>query len=201
MNIFIIGVFVILLISATFFIKNNQKSSVSTPLPIISTLSPTSTIETDLESIGNIYRDQNDRFTFVYPKDYILDTQDPLHTRIYKRAETQRSQSEISDGALMVFESIELQGKSLENWVDARIRESVIDEASEITAAKKPVIQNGFSGFHYAIRSLGTSQNIILQKNSYSNYALMITYIVSDPEQRGYQKEVDAILSSLMLIM
>lgn len=199
MNKLVIGAVVILLfVSAVFFVKNNQKNTLSTPVPITPSVSPTST--TDVELIGNIYRDPNDRFTFVYPDDYTLDTQDPLHTRIYKVGETQRPQSEMSDGALMVFESIELQGESLESWVDARIQESIQDGTSEISEAKKPVTQNGFPGFYYAIRGLGTSQNTILQKNSDSQFALMITYAISDPQQREYQQEIDEILRSVELI-
>jgi hypothetical protein len=183
-----------------FIMLNNQKGSVPTQTPPTPKASPTNKAQIDLGSSGSSYRDQNNIFTVLYPNDYVLDTQDPLHIRIYKRGDTQRPQSEMSDGVLMVFESIELKGTSLEYWVDTHIQQATADGTSEIIEPKKPITQNGYLGFHYAIRGLGISQNIILQKNRDSNFAVMITYSVSDPKQVGYQKDVDAALSSLTIL-
>lgn len=192
---------VILTLGAGLFILINQKQPISTPSPTALNEFPVTTVQTDMqmEPGSNSYSDQDGIFTVVYPPDYTLDTQDPLHIRIYKRGESQRPQSEMSDGALMVFEPIKLLGITLETWVDSRIQESTNDGTSEITEGKKTITQNGYPGFYYAIRGLGTSQNLILQKGINSDYAVMITYAISDPEQRGYQKEVDAVLTSLRL--
>jgi hypothetical protein len=100
----------------------------------------------------------------------------------------------------MVFETVELKGVTLEKWVDTRISESTADGTSEITEAKKMVTQNGYPGFYYAIRGLGISQNLILQKDLNSDNAVVITYAISDPEQKGYQSELDAVLKSLRLL-
>lgn len=193
----IIPVIIILILTgAGFFIFKNQNQIAPTPSPSASP-SSTTTSGIDLGSGGSSYSDKNNIFTLLYPNDYIIDTDDPLHIRIFKRAPTQRPQSEISDGALMVLESIDLKGSSLESWVDERIKQSIADGTSEITEAKKSVTQNGYPGFHYAIRGLGISQNLILQKDKNSKYGVMITYFVSDPKNIGYQKEIDAILASL----
>jgi hypothetical protein len=201
MNKLKLGILALILIgSAGFFILTSQKETIPTPSPVPPSLSPTASAQLDLGRGGNSYRDPNNIFTFLYPNDYTLDTQDPLHIRIYKRGETQRPQSEMSNGALLVFEPIKLPDTSLETWVDTRIRQSTADGTSEITEAKKSITQNGYPGFYYAIRGLGISQNLILQKDKNSDYAVMITYAVSDPKERGYQKEVDAVLSSLTFI-
>jgi hypothetical protein len=182
-----------------FFLKQT-KENVSTASPLSASTAPTSSPLSDLGSGGSSYLDQKGVYNFLYPNDYTLDTADPLHIRIYKRGETQRPQSEMSDGALMVFETVELKGVTLEKWVDTRISESTADGTSEITEAKKMVTQNGYPGFYYAIRGLGISQNLILQKDLNSDNAVVITYAISDPEQKGYQSELDAVLKSLRLL-
>jgi hypothetical protein len=182
-----------------FFMKQ-PKENVPATSPLAASTSPTSSPLSDLGSGGSSYLDQKGIYNFLYPNDYTLDTEDPLHIRIYKRGETQRPQSEMSDGALMVFETVELKGATLEKWVDTRISESTADGTSEITEAKKTVTQNGYPGFYYAVRGLGTSQNLILQKDINSDNAVVITYAISDPEQKGYQAEVDEVLKSLSLL-
>ena len=106
--------------AALFIVFNRLSSSTSSISPTPSRgIPPTSPSRINLEAGGSSYLDGKGVYSILYPNDYVLDTQDPIHIRIYKRGETQRPQSEMSDGALMVFESIELQGKSLETWVDA----------------------------------------------------------------------------------
>lgn len=194
---------IVLVAGVSIVLLKNQNNTASTPTEVPSfttvTTSPSTTAQVESQSGMNSFGDQNNIFTFNYPDSYTLDTQDPQHIRIYKRGEMQRPQSEMSDGALLVFEPIDLKGASLESWVDARIEQSTADGTSEITEEKRSITQNGYAGFYYGIRGLGTSQNIILQKDADSNYAVMITYAISDPEQRGYQKEVDAVISSLTL--
>lgn len=60
-------------------------------------------------------------------------------------------------------------------------------------------MHNGYPGFQYTLRGLGTSQNIVLQKATNSTHALLITFAISDPNQKGYQDEVDSILQSITL--
>lgn len=186
--------------TAGFFFLQNQRNDVTPSLSATPTISILTVVPTNMISEGESYQDPNNVYTFSYPKDYTLDTQDPLHIRIYKRGQTQRPQSEMSDGALMVFENIDLKGKSLESWVDANIQQSTSDGTSEIIEEKTSIHQNGYPGFYYAIRGLGTSQNIILQKDSNSSNAVIITYAVSDPQEKGYQNEIDNILSSFRFI-
>jgi hypothetical protein len=181
--------------------KKANPSSSSAPSPSFpQRISPTNTSPIDLGAGGNSYLDEKGVFSILYPNDYVLDSQDPQHIRIYKRGVTQRPQSEMSDGVLIVFESVDLQGISLEAWVDTRIKESTADGTSEIIKAKKPVVYNTYPGFHYVLRGLGTSQQIALQKDVHSKNAMLITYSVSDPEHKGYQKEVEGVLSALKLL-
>ncbi len=183
--------------------KERSNSSTARVTPVTSiAVSPTytPTPQKDLGSSGSSYLDSKGVYSVLYPNDYVLDAQDLDHVRIYKTGNTERPQSEMSDGALVVFESVDLQGKSLEVLVDTRIKEATADGTSEIIDAKKAIVMNTYTGFRYTLRGLGISQNIILQKDVSSPYALVITYAVSDPEKKGYQQEVDAVLSTLKLV-
>lgn len=151
------------------------------------------------ESASNTYRHTDGVYSFAYPDDYTLDTQDPTYIRIYKQGEQQRPQSEMSDGVLVVFESVDLAGQTLDQVVDARIQQSTADGTSRLVQPKQAVVINGFPGFSYAIEGLGTANYIVLQKNAESDSAVSITYLVADPQQLGYQAELDAILSTVEL--
>src|SRR5688572_7943238 len=111
MNKFVIGVLIIAILGSVglFAFLNSRTTPPSqppspSPSPVLSeTISPTNTSVMDLEVGGSSYTDEKGIFSFLYPNDYVLDTQDPNHIRIYKRNDTQRPQSEMSDGALIVF--------------------------------------------------------------------------------------------------
>lgn len=210
MNKTLLGILVIILIiGAGVYIFSYQKKAPS-PLISPSSVTPTSSQIPDISATppspmdlgagGSSYLDTKGVFSILYPNDYILDTSDPIHIRIYKRGETQRPQSEMSDGALVVFETIDLNGTSLEAFVDSRINEATADGTSEIIESKKAIMHNSYPGFSYSIRGLGESNNLVLQKDKNSSSAVFITYSVSDPEGRGYQKEIDAALASIKLL-
>jgi hypothetical protein len=193
-------------ISGYMFLSQRKTSiSIDNISPTPNTIQPSPSFseekeKNDLQSGGSSYLDTAGIFSFLYPNDYTLDTQDPKHIRIYKKGDTQRPQSEMSDGALLVFEPVTLQGKSLETFVDTRIKESTADGTSEIIEAKKTITHTTYPGFSYSLQGLGTSQNLVLQKDKNSPNAVVITYSISDPQNKGYQKEVDAVLASIKLL-
>lgn len=177
--------------------KTSTSQQPTTPSPLTPSNDPS---QIDLGAGGSSYLDKDGIFSILYPNDFTLDTQDIKHIRIYKRGVTQRPQSEMSDGVLIVFETIDLQNETLGDWVTSRINESTADGTLEVIEPKKSIIQNGYPGFSYALRGLGISKNVVLQKDDKSNHAVVITYSVSDPEQNGYQNEVNKVLSSLKLL-
>lgn len=146
------------------------------------------------------YLDPNGVFSFTYPEDFTLDTQDPVHPRVFKQGEQQRPQSEMSDGALVVFEVADLGEQTLEEFVDARIKQSTADGTSEVTKEKEATTVNDFAGFTYATRGLGESTNYIIRKDPNSQNALIISTLVADPENSGYQAQVDGILNSVEVL-
>lgn len=161
-------------------------------------LEPTPTTP-DFGRGGSSYADPGGLFSVLYPNEYVFDDSDPKHARIYYRAETNRAQGEITDGVLVVFEAVPLQGKSLEEAVDARISDATADGSTEVTQPKRATLVNGYPGFSYEIGGFGAATTIVLRKDTQAETALAITYVVADPENRGYQRQVDAMLQTLQL--
>jgi len=195
---------VIALLAGDYLLISYRK--IYSPTAVISTPAPTpmiisnTTDNSDLKTGGSSYLDPQGLYSFLYPNDYVLDTKDRKHIRIYKRVETQRPQSEMSDGILMVFESIDLNSQSLSQWVDSFIKESTMDGTNEMIEPKKSIVLNNFPGFTYELRGLGTTTYVVLQKNTQSFSAVMIAYAISDPEGKNYKVELDAILSTFQIL-
>lgn len=150
---------------------------------------------------GSSYLDPEGLYSFLYPKDATLDSQENgKYIRIIKRGPSQRPQSEMSDGILVVFESINLEDQTLSQFIDARIQESTVNGVSELTSAKQSLTINNYQGFQYTLRGLGESTYFVVQKDAQSTHAVSITALVVDPEQRGYQRQVDAMFATLQLL-
>lgn len=202
-----LALLVVAILAASVYLYTNKRSNVSDapsmPSDSIMTedepmVTPNSAVDS-LRVGGSSYSDPAGLYTLLYPNDYQLDTSDPAHPRIFKSGPSQRPQSEMSDGALVVFESVDLTGKTLEQVVDERIQALESNGVSEISSPKKAIVLNGYSGFTYEERGLGSATNIFIQKDPTSTEALLITYLVADPEGKNYQQEVDALLSTIEL--
>jgi hypothetical protein len=184
-------------------------SQYTNPVPVPSTGAPPITESTgatgsslldSLKQGGSTFTDPAGVFTFLYPNDWKLDAQgEGRYIRIYKAGATQQGQTEMYDGRIMVFESINLQGQALDKWVDAYIKTSTSGGTAELTRAKEAVTVNGYPGFRFTIRGLGEAEYLVLQTTPASTFAVMITTSINDPEQKGYQREVDTIISTVDL--
>lgn len=167
--------------------------------PALATPTPRPEVEALLRG-GSSLSDPEGLYSILYPNTYVVDTSDPLHPRIFKHGATQRGQTEMYDGVIMVFESIDLVDVTLEEWVDRRIREASGDGVSTLIKEKTPITLNTYPGFTYQMRGLGEFTSIVVQKNLQSTQALLITYMVADPENVGFQRDVDATLATLQLL-
>jgi hypothetical protein len=173
----------------------------SSPSNSPSTLSPDSKMVNDLQMGGSSYSDPQGVYQFLYPSEYKIDSENNgQHTRIYKTGPTQRGQTEMYDGVIIVFESHNLNGKSLEILVDENIKTSTADGTSELTSPKQNITINSQQGFTYKMRGLGEATYFAIQKDKNSDYALVVTTSISDPTNVGFQKEVDALLSTIRML-
>jgi hypothetical protein len=185
-----------------------ESNATATPTPQMATSSPGENItfepqtQSDTLAIGgSSYRDPKGVFVFLYPNEYSLDSQNNgQYTRIFKRGEMQRPQSEMSDGVMMVFESIDLGNQTLGEWIDATIKTATADGTSQVTSPKQTIVVNDYAGFTYTLRGLGESKYVVLQGDPNSSSAVSVVALVADPQQKGYQAEVDAIMSTLQIL-
>lgn len=195
-----------------YFIVKQTPSVISTPVvtPTITTNTTVTVTPTpqatskgvaDLRQGGSSYSDKQGVFVFLYPNDYTLDEQNNgKQVRIYKQGPTQKGQTEMYDGVIIVFETIDLKNATLEEWVDASIQSSTADSSFEVTSPKRSTTLNGYPGFTYAIRGLGESTYLVVQKDTSSRYAVSITSLVADPANQGFQSQMNDILSTVELL-
>lgn len=204
----IVIIFVLILIGGLFYFLLTGESSTSTRNNITPTTAqeqnlPTPTMteeENALRAGGSSFTDPANTFTLLYPSEYRLDTQGEGRYRITKIGATQRGQTEIYDGVVIHFETVTLdRDQTLESWVDERIKNASADGTSSVIEPKETTTLNGYQGFKYTLRGLGTFEEIVIQKDTSSQNAVVITQLVADPENIGYQKEVTTILSTLEL--
>lgn len=194
-------IFILILIGVGGYFLLNPKPKTAPSQENTTSTTPAPTIDNnDLMQGGSSYSDVNGLYTFLYPSDYKLDIADPVHIRIYKYGATQTGQTEMYDGVLIVFEDINLGNKSLSQWVDDNIKTTTADGTLKIIEPKKSITINNYPGFTYSTQGLGEAKYYVLQKDSSSKNAVVITTAVMDPKNVGFQKEVDKTLSTLQLL-
>lgn len=198
--ILLITLAIITLIAGFIYFQSNQNNQQN--LTVVPTLTPSSsTAPSELLQGGSSYSDPNGVFTFLYPNNYQIDGQNNGQmTRVFKLGPTQQGQTEMYDGVIVHFERVDLGGKSLSDWVDDRIAQSIADGTSQVVTPKAPATLNNYPGFSYELRGLGTFENQVFQKDTNSNNAVLITTLVADPGNLGFQQEVNEILSTLQIL-
>jgi multidrug resistance efflux pump len=209
-NTLIVVVIVIIAIAAGAYIYTNKTSappaqSTQTQNQII-TQTPSGTAaevpvaNDQLLAGGNSYLDKNNIFSILYPTDYVQDMDGENVTRFYKRGDSQRPQSEMTDGVIVTIQTEPLNGMTLEQKVDDAIKQSTAGGMAELTSPKAPVTVNNQQGFTYKIRGLGESTYVALQKNDNPQNAVTVVYAVMGEKQQEYQQQVDSMLSTLQIL-
>lgn len=199
----LIAIIVLLVLLGGFFlVRQSGSTKVITPVVTPTASIPiTGTPNTNtLEQGGASFLDPSGVFNILYPSDYKLDTTDSKHPRIYKQGATQKGQTEMYDGVLIVFETVNLNGANLNTWTDNYIKTLTTDGSVEITKAKQATTLNGFPGFTFKARGLGESTYYVVEKDSNSQNAVLINYSVNDPQNVGFQTQVDTTLATLQLL-
>ena len=205
-NLLLVLIAIITLSLAAVFAYNKSMTNSSTVNKPSSspdtTITPTNTVgSTKLKIGGNSFSDPKGVFVFLYPTDYKMDTEgDGQYTRITKIGATQKGQTELYDGVIAVFESIELKNQTLEQIVDTNIENSTKDGLVKVISPKNAITMNGYPGFTYTTEGLGAATYYYLQKNASSPFALVVTTAVFDPEKKDYQTELDDTLSTIEIL-
>lgn len=199
---------VLVLLIAVFvrYLVSNKSTEQRTDLsPVNSEPTPATTEQfiknipdtSDLKAGGNSHLSPKGEYLFLYPNDYTIDGDE--YTRIYKRGATQKGQTEIYDGVIVVFQSVNLDGESLAELTRSKI-EGLTPEEQPENLSPTPTMLGNYPGFTYEQKGFGSSTHLIVQKNTTSNYALHITFSVNDPQNQNYLNEVHKILSTIELL-
>jgi hypothetical protein len=198
---FVLGLLILILLFVLIKQKPTPPVTPLGPSPSV-TANPPITVDTsDLQAGGSSYRDVQGVYLFLYPSDYKLDEQNNgTITRIYKTGPTQRGQTEMYDGAIITFETIDLQGETLSKWADEYIKNATADGTTKLTETKKSITQRNYPGFTFTLEGLGEAKYLVLQKDTSSHNAVIITTFVADPQNVGFQQEVDKTLMTLELL-
>lgn len=202
MNKAVIGLLIIAVVVGGYLFLNAQSSQPQTPSP---KPMPQVSIQPDelneLQAGGSSYQDPDGTFVLLYPNDYTMDTENNgAIVRFVKRGEMERPQSEISNGVLVVIEKADTGNMSLAQWVDSRIDQITADGTTQITEGKKQIMLNGQPAFTYQSRGLGESQTYVVKKDNNATNVLIISTLVADPNNVGYQAEVDAMLETVEVL-
>lgn len=153
----------------------------------------------ELMAGGSSYLHPNGNFSFLYPNDYQIGNEG-MFVRIYKNGPSQKGQTEMYDGVLMLFEPINLQGKSLSEWVDQNIEASTMDSMSKVTKVKAATKVKNYSGHTYSLEGLGESNHVVLQKDNNSGTGVHIIYSTYDPTGVGFDAQVESIIKTLEIL-
>lgn len=148
---------------------------------------------------GSSYLHPNGNFSFLYPNDYQIGDEGTF-VRIYKNGPSQKGQTEMYDGVLMLFEPIDLQGKTLSTWVDQNIDASTMDSMSKVTKSKAAARVKNYSGYSYTIEGLGESNHVVLQKDDNSGTGVHVIYSTYDPTGVGFDDQVKSIIATLEIL-
>ena len=108
----------------------------------------------------------------------------------------QAPNTELTDGASVTFDRINLQDGSLSAYVDADIAET--EQVGEITVAKEEYQLDEYAGYRYVAETLGEVTHIFLQVDPEA--ALGISYTVVDPNDEGYELLIEQMLQSVELL-
>jgi len=185
----------ILLVGGFYFVTRNGNATLEKeavmPTPTIASqaLLPTSDPTSDWE----IY--EHAEFSVKYPSDLtVQDVEDNIFN-LSIWGPTQTEGTELFDGFSVTFQSLDKQDMTAMEYAKDKISEAQVQGISEITEGPLPITINGYNGVTYTEEGLGTFKQIILESDNVSVF-ILISVMVSDPGNLGFQDTVDEILST-----
>lgn len=135
----------------------------------------------------------NSIFSFKYPTDLDLSTEEGNRVLISKWGPTQQEGQEFHDGISLYFDPREL-GISAKDYLQTKIDE--IENAGVSTIEKKlsEVTVGQYKGYSFVSSGLTTTETIAVESNS--GIIVVITNATSDPGNVGFAPVADQILST-----
>lgn len=137
-------------------------------------------------------------FSVKYPGGLIVG-EDVSMLNISMWGPTQTEGTELFDGFAVNFILIEGTEYSPQEYAQMLIDELEEAGVSEVIQGPEDYILNEYSGVAYVEEGLGTFRNVILT-NENESLLILITIIVADPENLGFQDTVELILSTFTFV-
>lgn len=200
-KVLIIAIFLILLIvifaGAYIYLQNQKQSKNPQIKEDVETenqlsQSPTPDPTTDWETY------KSPAFQVKYPNN-LISGGDESTLNIAKWGPTQTEGTELFDGYSITFQIKELADTTPQEYADTLISETESVGISEITKEPSAITINNYQGVTYTEEGLGTYKHIILGSNN-STSLMLISVLVSDPGNLGFEETVDQILSTFKFI-
>lgn len=140
---------------------------------------------------------ENAFFSFTYPEDMTIQTQEGGVVQVKKWGPTQKADTELYDGVALQFEPLELP-VSAQQYSLTDIEGTLKSGMAEILSGPTQVTIGNNTGYFYRMRFLGTASKYSFDTPN-DSIIVVVTDNTTDPGSIGFQEEADAILKSLVL--
>lgn len=167
------------------------------PLLVIgSSPSPTPTpLPSESETAGwETITSKDHGFSIQHPPEVeVQETVDGVHFMLFDS--DQEEGEEFLDGVNLIFRSGFLEGRTLEEFAEERreelLEQKVVEEVSDVQRTKLA----NLTGFNFDVKSLVSITHIYLPRGE--NQYLEIINATADPNDQGYKRTADKMLSTL----
>lgn len=133
-------------------------------------------------------------FEFEYPSEAkINEAQDIVSLSIW--GPTQRPNTELYDGLALNFQMQKLSNKTLDDYVKEEFVKAE-NEGVEVLSPLSKISIAGINGYSYKVRGLGEHQYIYLPSPLKPGNFIFIGNSTHDPTNRGFENQVNQILST-----
>lgn len=182
----------------TNFVSVNQNKSPS-PTPNEQNgdrSTPTPTPRDSANAPENWRTFENNNFSIKYPPDMQVRQNQNGSVAFIKLGPTQTSGTEIFDGISMTIDSGNiLSGQNFRQFVESERQQMIDEPANQNVGQLNQTTVAREEGYTFTSTGLGEFTHIFLPKGE-SQY-VYIYMLVEDPENQGFQKTVDQMLSTL----
>lgn len=143
------------------------------------------------------YESETFDFSIAYPPGASLQREAENHIKFSYLGPDNQPASEITDGFTFTVSVYDLnEDQTLKTFARTQLQKSL--QIAEKVRGLEQATLNGLSGYTYATESLGTVQHLVIPHTG--SRAVIISYNISDPNNRSYQAIVNSMLASFELL-
>ena len=133
-------------------------------------------------------------FTFHYPQSAAM-YKTGVFVYLKELGPTQTISTEIFDGYLVSINMWLVQEKSVEEFVQEKLKES--KESAEVTSEIRQFNTTKYQGYSYTVQGLEVFTHIYLINPDEKTQLLEVSYTVEDPRNSGFQDKINTVINSV----